>query len=211
MLLFISIALIIWASLPNKRQTVVQSISPAEMQISPSVEGCDSLRMAARQVVLEWPSSMRIGEDETMTLVFEPVESVSATSDQPAGYSDIYSLYNLMAEARYDVSGIIVTPANPTRESMPAGQRVKFTWKINAVQVGLYDGTVWLSLRYLPLDGGQASQVPIYIQEVKVQTSSLFGLNKTMAYLLGGVGVVLAAVIVYDDLIAWVRKWMKKE
>jgi hypothetical protein len=32
-----------------------------------------------------------------------------------------------------------------------------------------------------------------------------------MAYLLGGVGVVLAAVIVYDDLIAWVRKWMKKE
>jgi hypothetical protein len=146
-----------------------------------------------------------------MTLVFEPVESVSATSDQPAGYSDIYSLYNLMAEVRYDVSVLSVTPANPTRESMPAGQRVKFTWKINAVQVGLYDGTVWLSLRYLPLDGGQASQVPIYIQEVKVQTSSLFGLNKTMAYLLGGVGVVLAAVIVYDDLIAWVRKWMKKK
>jgi hypothetical protein len=211
MLLFISIALIIWASLPNKHQTVVQSISPAEMQISPSVEGGDPLRMAARQMVLEWSSSMRIGEDETMTLVFEPVESVSATSDQPAGYSDIYSLYNLMAEARYDVSGISVTPANPTRESMPAGQPVKFTWKINADQVGLSDGTVWLSLRYLPLDGGQASQVPIYIKEVNIQTSSLFGLNETIAYLLGGLGVVLAAVIVYDDLIAWFWKWMKKK
>jgi hypothetical protein len=205
-LLLISIALVIWASLPNKHHTVVQNISPEEMQISSTVKGGDPLSMRVRQVVLVWPDSMRIGDDETITLVFEPVVTDSVSFDHPAGYSNVYSLYNLMAEARYDVSGLSLTPANPTRESMPGGQPVKFTWKVNTDQVGSYNGTVWLSLRYLPLDGGLASQIPIYIQEVSIQASSLLGLNETMAYLLGGVGVVLAAVIVYDDLITWVLK-----
>lgn len=204
-LVLISITLIGWASIPNKRQTVVQRISTSEMQILPTRQGNAALRMPDREVVLEWPDSMRIGEDETITVIFTPVMTDSVSMTQQAGYADVYSVYNLMAEARYTVSGVRVTPANPIRESMPAGRSVKISWIVNAEHPGTYDGTVWLSLRYLPLNGGQASQVPIYIQEVNLQTSSLFGLNETMAYFLGGVGVVLAVVIVYDDLIALIQ------
>jgi hypothetical protein len=208
-LLLISISMIVWAALPNEHHAVVQIISPAEMQISQAGQGSDPLSLPYRQVELEWPGSMRIGEAEAITIVFKPVVTDPASSNQPAGYSDVYTRYNLMAEARYDVAGVNVTPANPTRESMPAWKPVKFTWKINADQVGSYDGTVWLSLRFLPLDGGQASQVPIYIGKINIQTSSLFGLNESLAYFLGGVGVILAAVIVYDDLIAWMRKLIR--
>jgi hypothetical protein len=209
-LLLISIALIVWAVLPNKRQSVVQTISPVEMQISATGKGGDRLSMPDRLVELEWPDTMRIGDIETITLVFRPVVTDPVSSTQPAGYSDVYAHYNLMAEARYDVAGIVVTPSNPIRESMPARKPVKFTWKISADQVGSYTGSVWLSLRFLPLDGGQAIQVPIYIRDFNIQTSSLFGLNESMAFLLGGVGIVLAAVIVYDDLIGFVRKRKRK-
>lgn len=180
------------------------------MQISSIGQGKAALSMPDRQVVLEWPDSMRIGEDEKIILMFSQVVTDSSSSSQPAGYSDIYSLYNLMAEARYDVSGVSVKPVNPIRESMPTEHSSKFTWIVNAEHPGRYDGTVWLFLRYLPLNGEQASQVPIYIQEVNLQTSSLFGLNEAMAYFLGGAGVVLAAAIVYDDLTAFFRRRIKK-
>jgi hypothetical protein len=209
-LLSISISMIAWAILPNKYQTIDQTISPADMQISYAGQVSDPLSIPARQVELVWPGSMRIGEDETITLMFEQVVADTKHSNQPAGFTDIYTRYNLMAEARYDVSGVSVSPANPTRESMPVGKPVRFTWKVNADQVGSYDGTIWLSLRYLPLDGGQASQAPVYIGKVNIHTTSLFGLNESMAYLLGGVEVVLAAVIVYDDLIGWVQLKKRK-
>ncbi len=190
--------------MPNKHQTVIQTIPSSAMQISPTGQVDDALSIPNRQVVLEWPVSMRIGEDEVITLIFEPVVTEPVSTDHSAGNSEVYSHYNLMAEARYDVSGVSVKPANPTRESMPPGQLVKFSWKVNAANEDSYSGTVWLSLRYLPLDGGPPSQVPIYIQQVTLETSSLFRLNETKAYLLGGVGIVLAAAIVSDNLIAWV-------
>lgn len=203
-LLLISVAVIVWASLPNEHHTVVQIIPPAQMQNPQTMQGARQVSMPERQVVLEWPETMRIGEDETITLKFEPVVADPGSSNQPSGYSDIYSRYNLMAEASYDVAGIAVKPSNPTRESLPAGESVMFTWKVNADKEGSYNGTLWLSLRFLPLDGGQASQMPIYIREINIQTSSLLGLNESRAYFWGGVGVVLALALVFDDLIAGV-------
>jgi hypothetical protein len=215
LLLMISISMIVWAALPNQHQNVVQSVSPAEMQISQPGQGNGRLSTPGRQVELQWPQRMRIGEDEAITLVFKPVVTDPGLPSQTVDYTNVYSSYNLMAEAQYDVAGISVTPANPTRKSMPDGQSVKFTWKVNTDQIGSYDGTVWLYLRFLPLTGGPASQVPIYIHEFKIQTSSLFGLSESRAYLLGGVGVVLALVVVYDDLVRWVgikkRKIATKE
>jgi hypothetical protein len=168
------------------------------------------MMIETRQVYLEWPSSMRIGEKEEIALVFEPVETEASSPNQQLESSDIYNSYNIMAEARFEVAGIRVSPANPTRESMPAGQTVKFKWQINTDQVGSYDGAVWLSLRFLPLDGSRASQVPIFIRDVKIQTSSLFGMNETMAYFVGGAGIVLGVMIVIGDMINMVKRLMLK-
>jgi hypothetical protein len=209
-LLLISLVLIVWAALPNPRQSIIQPVSYAETQIPFSIQGSTSTMMEPRQVILEWPKSMRIGETDEIILKFEPVISETGPSNLTVSTFDIYNRYNIMAEARFEVAGIGVIPANPTRESMPAGQTISFKWEIGNDQEGSYIGKVWLSLRLLPLDGGKASQVPVYIQEIKIRTSSLFGLNESITFLLGGVGIVFAAALVYDDLIAWVRKWIKK-
>ncbi len=207
--MLIATVLISRAAIPNKHKTVFQTISSTEMLIAPIEQDADPLSMPTRQVELEWPESIRIGEDETITLDFKQVSPDSISPDV-VGYADVYSHYNLMAEARYDVAGVTVVPANPTRESMPAEQPVKFSWNVNSNQVGFYAGTVWLSLRFLPVDGGQANQVPIFIHEMNINVSDIFGLSESMAFLLGGLGVVLAGMIVSDDLVFLVRKSIRK-
>ncbi len=209
-MLLLSIAFILWAALPNKHRRIVQSIAPAGMAIAQNGEVGSMLSMPARQVELEWPESMRIGEDGTISLVFEPVEVDDISPSQGTGYTDIYTRFNIMAEARYDVAGVNLVPANPTRESMPSSQPVKFYWKVNTDQVGTFNGTVWLSLRYLPLDGSQVKQVPIYVREITTRTVSLIGLTEGKATILGGVGILVAAILIYDDLINLVRKWVRK-
>ena len=153
---------------------------------------------------------MRIGETEEITLILEPVTGEKSSQTPSLVSTDIYSIYNIMAEARFEVAGVTVNPANPIRESMPSGQTVKFKWQISTDQVGSYDGKVWLSLRLLPLDGSQASEVPIYIRELRLQTTSLFGMNEAMAYFVGGVGVVLSLVIEYGDMISWFKRLVIK-
>jgi hypothetical protein len=210
-MLVISVSLIVWASLPNQHQAITQSISRTEMQLPSSGQVLILSMMEDRQVVLEWPNSMRIGEMEEITLSFELVHTDTLSSNFATEFSDVYDSYNIMAEARFEVAGIKVSPVNPTRESMPLGQSVKFKWQVSTDQAGSYDGTLWLSLRFLPLDGSQASQIPIYIHEVGIHSSSLYGLNEMMAFILGGVGVMLAAVIIFDDMIGWVKRLMKKK
>jgi hypothetical protein len=205
-----SVLLIVWVSLPNPHQALTQSIIPTEMQLPSNGQTPIPMLIKTRQISLIWPNSMRIGEIEEITLVFKPVENVASSTKPQVESSDIYKSYNIMVEARFEVAGISVSPANPTRESMPAGQTVKFKWQISTNQVGSYDGNVWLSLRFLPLNGTQASQVPIFIHEVKIQSSSLFGMNETQAYFVGGSGVALGVVIIFGDMIVLIRRWMKK-
>jgi hypothetical protein len=190
---------------------ITQSITASEMQLPSSSQVAIPMMIETRQVLLEWPSSMRIGEKEEIALVFEPVETEVSSPTQQIESSNIYSSYNIMAEARFEVAGIRVFPANPTRVSMPAGQTVKFKWQISADQAGSYNGTIWLSLRFLPLDGTQASQVPIYIHDVRIQTASLFGMNETMAYSIGGAGIVLGMALVFGDMIKWIQLWTRKK
>lgn len=210
-LLLISISLVVWAALPNPRQSVTQSISPSEMQLPSNGQGSFPYMMASRQVVLEQPISMRIGETELISLVFEPVLTQPSSSSQLMEITYIYDRYNIMAEARYEVAGITLFPANPTRELMPAGQTVKFKWHISTHDSGSYKGTIWLSLRFLPLDGSQAIQIPIYIRDMTIQTTSLFGMNEAIAYFAGGTGIVLAGVLVLGDVIRLMRLWMRKK
>ncbi len=190
LLLLISIVLFVWASIRNPHQTLTQPVSYAETIVPPSTQGITSTIMDMHQVVFEWPRSMRIGDTEEITLILEPVIGEKSSQTPSLVSMDIYSIYNIMAEARFEVAGVTVNPANSIRESMPSGQTVKFKWQISTDQVGSYDGKVWLSLRLLPLDGSQASEVPIYIRELRLQTSSLFGMNEAMAYFVGGAGVV---------------------
>ena len=209
-LLLFSGSLLIWASLGGQRQVMTQTISPDEMQLPSNTQVIIPAILETRQVVLEWPSSMRIGDIGVISLVFEPIRNDAPSSYPQGEFTDVYKNYSMMAEARIEAAGISANPANPTRESMPSGDSVKFKWQVNIEQAGSYHTNVWLSLRFLPLDGSLASQKPIFVREVDIHAISLFGLSAPLARLLGGVGIILSVLLIFDDMIGLVRKLIGK-
>jgi len=209
-LLLFSGIFLVWASLPSKRQVVSKVITPSEMQL-PFLDQTETQSILEnRQVKLDWPNSMRIGEEGVITLTFEQVQEDTLYPSQQDQFADIYDNYNIMAEGRYEVAGISIDPANPIQESMPSGQSMRYRWQISAAQAGSYIGRIWLSLRYLPINGDPAVQVPIFVQEVEIHMTSLLGLSGAMARLVGGVGVLLSVLLVFNDMIGWIRLWKEK-
>jgi hypothetical protein len=209
-LLLICASLLFWASLPNQHQKVVQTLASFEIQLPSSTQAVTQTLMETRRVMLECPSFMRIGDTEVITLVFEPIQDDTPSSNPVGKSSDVYSNYNIMAEARIEAAGIRINPANPTRESMPSGHSVNFKWQVNVERAGAYKGNVWLSLRFLPLDGTSASQEPIFVREVTIHAVSLLGMGGPLARVVGTVGIMLSVLIILDDMIGLVRNWIAK-
>ena len=200
-LLLISGILLVWAYLPVKHQVVNLTILPREMMLPSSGHLNNPALLENRWVRLEWPSSLRIGDEGVIMLDFEPDPEDISTPNAPTSFSDIYRGYNLMVEGRFEVAGIAIDPNNPIRESLPPGQPVRFKWTASAAKVGVYFGNVWFSLRFLPLDGSQATQLPIFVHEVEIQSISFLGLNGTLARLLGGGGALIGVILVLNDMI----------
>lgn len=209
-LLAVSIFTLVWAELPNQRQAVSQFVEPTEMQVPNTGSGVVPTVLEIRQIRLEWPKFMRIGDSGFVTLVFEPVKSEIIAPKPQAELTNVYEGYNLMAEGRLDVAGMQVSPANPRRASMPPGQNVSFKWTIRPSKAVTYPGEMWLSIRFLPLDGGEAIPVPIFVQGVNIHASSLLGLSGPQARLFGGLGSMIGLVLSYDVMIGVVKKVIKK-
>jgi hypothetical protein len=70
-------------------------------------------------------------------------------------------------------------------------------------QVGSYTGNTWLSLRFLPLDGSPAIQVPVYVGEINLHASSLLGLSVQVTRPLGGLGIIIGLALISNDMIKY--------
>ncbi len=188
---------------------MVAIISPGAMQLKLDKQADVPTILSPRQVRMTWPGLMRIGDKNEIELVFEPVAGTISTSNPSPGFVDAYDSYNLMAEARFEVAGVTVEPAGPIRESLPRGQTVSFKWQISTVQEGTFDGTAWLYLRYLPLDGKTPIDQPVYLLTVTLHSTSFFSLSSPTARLLGGVGLVISASLTAGDLIKAARRRLR--
>jgi hypothetical protein len=210
-LMMCGISLLVWGCIPSTRQVLVQTIPLTEMEVPGDDQGAMEAILEPRQVLLEWPSAVRIGDQEVITLAFEPAQETAGLTDSGGGFTDVYDRFNLMAESRYEVAGIQIDPANPVRESLPAGKTAKFTWNIRVPKRGMYPGRVWLSLRFLPLNGSQASEVPVFVHQVDIRGNSLLGLRGPQARLLGSIGVIVGLASSYDVMISNIKKLTTKE
>jgi hypothetical protein len=202
----VSLALLAWGLWPESRSQEMQFIQPHTMMV-PAGEAIDrSAVMESRKVTLEWPSSLRIGDMSTIRLVFEPVAGEVLAPQPDTEYTNVYLNYNLMAEGRLEVAGMSVNPPNPRLESLPAGQTIKFTWQIGAREVTTYPARAWLLLHFLPLKGGAASELPIFVRDLDLRATSLLGLSGPSARPLGTIGIMSSLVMSYDLLINFFKK-----
>jgi hypothetical protein len=164
-----------------------------------------------RLLTLEWPARLRTGDSDVIRLTLEVDEEGNITPT--ASYEgneiitelvlipNVYDTHNVLAEARLDIAGLEVIPPDLFSQALRPGETVTFSWSVRAADVGRYRGTVWLFLRFLPLDGSADSQVALSAQVIEIQAVNLLGIGGTTARLMGLVGVAASGLLGADDIL----------
>jgi hypothetical protein len=225
LILVISLLLLGWGLWPLRSQAQSLTMQPAEMQMPtptgemqtesllPGQEKAQPGVTEARRLTLEWPTTIRAGDSDvarltldvddrgnlTPTVMIEGHEQRGETVVIP----NVYDTHNVLAEARIDLAGMQVSPAEGISQPLLPGEAVSFYWSLSPQQVGAYRGTVWLKLRFLPRSGGEESERTLTAQLIEIEAVNLLGLGGTPARLMGGVGTVVGSVIGWEDLIKW--------
>lgn len=127
---------------------------------------------------------------------------------------DLYETHNVTAEARLDLAGMQVQPAEAIYEPLKRGQSATFYWSIRPQEVGTYRGTVWLHLNFEDKSTGEISRIAVSAQIVEIQAVDFFGLSVNVARTSGIVGSVVGGVVGFpfiEDIIKFLFKRRKKK
>jgi len=164
----------------------------------------------ARRLTLEFPPQIRVGEGDiirltlevdtlgnlTPTAEFEGHEVTGETLEIP----NLYETHNVTAEARLDLAGMEVKPADLISEPLSPGQSVTFYWSIRPREVGLYRGTAWLYLRFVDKSNGEESRKAVTAQLVEIEAVNLLGLPLGLVRGVGAVGSFIGGVLGFPFL-----------
>lgn len=166
----------------------------------------------ARLLVLEWPPKIRVGDADVIRLTLEVNDEGDLTPTAViAGHDirgevvyipDVYETHRVIAAARLDVAALQIAPNSLIEQPLLPGEKVDFFWSITTNEIGSYRGTVWLYLRFLPLDGGEEVQKPLTAQVIEINSVNLFGMGGTPARVFGSVGIAIGALLGMDDILS---------
>ena len=217
LLLFLTSALALaWGLWPPALGARTLMIFPVDMQLPGEAESAEGRTvLEGRALVLEWPERMRVGDSGLIALTLETGQEGQMTpSPQEAGvpetgYQDVYETHFVVAEARLELAGMAYAPTGQISEGLLPGKPAAFFWQVRPPQAGESRGTVWLHLRYLPLDGGEEARRVLSAQIVEIRAVSLFGLSGRWARVLGSVGVIVGAALGLNELLPWI--WVQYE
>lgn len=176
--LAIFVPLLVWGFWPPRREMVsVPLVLPAGMPSLPE----------ERTIRLTFSPRMRAGDSQILEL-----NVTSEGDDSTEG--GVYDAYNVIAEARLDLSLADVRPADTVSAALVEGGGATFYWEVNPREEGALRGTVWLYLRFVPKAGGEETRQPVSAQLVEVRSQSMLGRSGTEARGIGVVGTVLGLV-----------------
>ena len=167
-----------------------------------------------RRLTLEYPPQIRAGDSDVVRLTLEVDDSGNITptavvdgnviTGDVIEIPNLYETHHVIAEARFDVAGLQVSPPDLTSQTLLPGQTVRFFWSIRPTEEGIYRGTVWLHLRFVDKVSGEESQVAVSAQIVEIEAVKLLGVSTKTVRAFGGVGSVIGAIIgfpFFEDII----------
>jgi hypothetical protein len=185
--LAVSLPLLVWGFWPPRREMVtVPLVPPAGMPSLPE----------ARTIRLAFSPRMRAGDSQIVEL--------NLTAEGDAANGGVYDEYNVIAEARLDLSLANVRPADTVSTALVEGGGATFYWEVSPREEGALRGTVWLYLRFVPKAGGEETRQPVSAQLVEVRSRSLLKRTGAQARVVGIVGFVIGLAILISVL--WSRR-----
>jgi hypothetical protein len=172
-----------------------------------------------RYLTLEFPARIRAGDSDVVRLTLEADDLGNITPTAEIGGNvvtgevieipNLYESHNVIAEARFDIAGMEVRPAELISEPIAQGNSATFFWSIRPPEVGVYRGTLWLYLRFVDKQNGEESQKTISAQIVEIEAVNFLGLSGEFARTTGVVGSIVGTIIgfpFFEDIIKFLFK-----
>jgi hypothetical protein len=173
-----------------------------------------------RRLTLEFPSKMRAGvEGDVVRLTLEVdnlgniIPTAEIAGNKVVGETieipDLYETHNVTAEARLDMAGMLIQPADAIYEPLKRGQSATFYWSIRPEDAGKYRGTVWLHLNFADKSTGEQSRIAVSAQIIEIEAVDFFGLSVNFARTSGVIGSIVGGVVGFpfiEDILKFLFK-----
>ena len=202
------------ATQPQPDATLLPAVPTSEGPSFPIVGMPEPAIPERRRLTLEYPPRIRAGDSDIVRLTLEVDQSGNitptavvegnVTTGETIEIPNLYETHHVIAEARFDVAGMQVSPSGLSSEVLEPGQTVRFFWSIRPEQVGTYRGTVWLYLRFVDKVSGEESQRPVSAQIVEIEAVNLLGIPANVVRVAGGAGSVIGGIIgfpFFEDIV----------
>jgi hypothetical protein len=176
-----------------------------------------------RRLTLEFPPQIRAGDSDLVRLTLEMDDLGNLTPTAEIGGNviggevveipNLYESHHVIAEARFDLAGMEVRPAELVSEALSPGNSVTFRWSIRPSDVGVYRGTIWLYLRFVDKQSGEESRKTVSAQIVEIEAVNFLGLSGEFARTTGIIGSVVGTIIgfpFFEDIIKFIFKRRNK-
>jgi hypothetical protein len=188
--------------------------------IPPSGKPPKAILYENRQLAVEWPSILRVGDGALLrlSLTVDNEGKITPTviiqdnqiTGEPVQIPNLYDTHHILAEARLDIAGLQVAPQGSVQEPMLPGQPLTFYWSLNAPSPGNYRGTLWLFLELIPKNGGQIERLPLLARQIDLEARSFLGLPVNVARWAGFVGAVAGVVLGFPFIQTLIMRLWKK-
>lgn len=158
-----------------------------------------------RSLTLEFPPQIRTGDSDVvrLTLEVDDLGNIVPTAQTEGNVvtgdvievPNLYETHHVIAEAKFDIAGLQISPTEIISQTLIQGQSVTFFWSVRPQEVGVYRGTIWFYLRFVDKVSGEESQKTVSAQIVEIESLNLLGLPANLVRAFGGVGSVVGAVV----------------
>jgi len=172
-----------------------------------------------RRITLEFPPKIRAGDSDVvrLTLEVDDLDNITPTAQfdgnvvtgEVVEIPNLYDTHNVVAEAKFDIAGIQVSPPDMISQTLSKGQSLNFYWSVRPMDVGTYRGTVWFYLRFVDKVSGEESRKTVSAQIVEIEAVNVLGLPVRLVRTAGGIGSVVGAVIgfpFFEDIVKLIFK-----
>ena len=170
-----------------------------------------------RRLTFEFPAKIRAGDSDVIrvTLEMDHLGNITPTAQfegnvvtgEVIEIPDLYETHHVIAEAKFDIAGMQVTPSELSSQTLSKGQVLNFYWSIRPADAGIYRGTIWFYLRFVDKVSGEESRKTVSAQVVEIEAVNLLGFPANLVRTVGGVGSVIGAVVgfpFFEDIVKFI-------
>lgn len=185
--------------------TPAPSATPSSLPEATQAVPATQPTVEQRVIELEWPERLRMGESDIVRLALVPGGEAYVASvefpEHPLSTQEV-SLprppgYNLVAVARLDGVGFLISPSGDLARLVPPGESVSWRWSLSPRASGQQRLTVSLLLRWEPepAGSGPVRESAAFGRGLDVQIDTFLGMGRSGALATGLGGLTLGAAL----------------